>query len=108
MGSLVHQLQEEVHEEGVTIGILEDQLHDLQLKLHDANEHIEMPHEQQVAIEMEEHQDVDIAEEEEDLEEIEGVSSLDKESLYRFLPTRGPPYPEFSAASVNWRVCSGK
>jgi hypothetical protein len=42
MGTQVHQIQEEVHEQEVTIGILEDQPHDLQLELDDANEHIEM------------------------------------------------------------------
>jgi peptidoglycan hydrolase CwlO-like protein len=45
MGTQIHQLQEEVHERGITIEILENQLHDLQIELDDANEHIETHHE---------------------------------------------------------------
>jgi arginyl-tRNA synthetase len=42
MGTQVHELQEQVEVRGNTIEVLENQLHDLQLELDDAKEHLEM------------------------------------------------------------------
>jgi uncharacterized coiled-coil protein SlyX len=44
MGVQVYELQEQVGVQAMTIANLEDQLHDLNLKLEEANDHIEMHH----------------------------------------------------------------
>lgn len=63
----------------MTIADLEDQLHDLNLELEEANDHIEMHHQEHVEMEAD-LEDADMDEEEEDPEEIEGVSELTTES----------------------------
>ena len=42
MGVQVHELQEHVGVQAMTIADLEDHLHDLNLELEEANDHIEM------------------------------------------------------------------
>jgi hypothetical protein len=44
MGVQVHELQEQVGVQAMTIADLEDHLHDLNLELEEANDHIEMHH----------------------------------------------------------------
>jgi hypothetical protein len=65
-------------ERDAMIEFLEDQIHDLNIELDDANEHIAMHHAQEEA------QDappdvMDVDGNEEDLEEMEGVSNMDYE-----------------------------
>jgi hypothetical protein len=79
MGVQVHELQEQVGVQAMTIADLEDQLHDLNLELEEANDHIEMHHQEHVEMEAD-LEDADMDEEEEDPEEIEGVSELTTES----------------------------
>jgi hypothetical protein len=79
-----------VETKGATIEVLENQLHDLQLELNDANEHIEMHHQKQQAT-ME-------VEEEEVTEEMEEASSIDMTNLYH---SDGTPSLESSAASFH-------
>jgi chromosome segregation ATPase len=82
MGTQTCKLEEQVEVWDNTIEVLGNQLHNAQHELEEANEHLEMHHqEMHTNMEVDKDEEVDI-EEEEDLEEPEPTSSLDTESLF--------------------------
>jgi uncharacterized coiled-coil protein SlyX len=87
MSNHIQALEQQVEIQDNTIEVLENQLHDMQKELEEANAHIEMHHQDMDDLEAG-------SEEEEDLEEIEPASSLDR--AYSGVP----PTPGGSAASA--------
>ena len=90
MGNHTRELEQQVEVRDNTIEVLENQLHDVQVELDEANAHLDMHHQ-----EMNQEMDADgNNKEEKDPEEIEPASSLDTAH------SRGPPSPEASVASA--------
>lgn len=92
----IGQLENTVADRQATIDLLEGQLHDLQLELDDALEHIDEHHAQQA----EQHAPPDVDSEEEP-EEVDGISGLDYEAEAPQPAQMGAHSPAHSKSSVN-------
>ena len=99
IGQLEGQVQEHdtlMGERDDMIAHLEEQLHDLNLELEDANEHIQWHHDQNAPPDV-----VAMEEDEEEPQEIDGVSGMDFEGEAPQPPPMGAHSPTRSESSVN-------
>ncbi|RLN41176.1 uncharacterized protein C2845_PM01G44810 [Panicum miliaceum] len=99
IGQLEGQVQEQdtlMGERDDMIAHLEEQLHDLSLELEDANEHIQWHHDQN-----DHPHEEDMEEDEEEPQEIDGISGMDFEGEVPQAPQMGAHSPAHSESSVN-------